>query len=64
MSKINIKLMSEETYATLKRNIDTYVTNFKNNTIDGSWIEDITTGKAFEIKKYLKLNSIILRHTI
>ena len=52
MSKINIKLMSEETYATLKRNIDVYVKNFKNNTNDGSWIEDITPEKAFEIKKY------------
>lgn len=52
MSKINIKLMSEETYATLKRNIDVYVKNFKNNTNDGSWIEDITPEKAFEIKKF------------
>ena len=52
MSKINIKLMSEETYATLKRNIDIYVKNFKNNTNDGLWIEDITTEKAFEVKKF------------
>lgn len=52
MSKINIKLMSEETYATLKRNIDSYVKNFKDNDSDGSWINDITSEKAFEIKKF------------
>lgn len=52
MSKINVKLMSEETYATLKRNIDSYVKNFKDNDSDGSWINDIISEKAFEIKKF------------
>lgn len=52
MSKINVKLMSEETYATLKRNVDSYVKNFKDIDSDGSWINDITSEKAFEIKKF------------
>lgn len=44
--------MSEATYATLKRNIDAYVEEFKNNPSDHSWIYNITTESAFEIKKY------------
>lgn len=52
MSKINIKLMSEEAYATLKKNIDNYVNQFQNSPEDSSWIDSIIADKVFEIKKY------------
>ena len=52
MSKINIKMMSDVTFATLKKNIDSYVENFKENPIDSSWINTITTESAFNIKRY------------
>lgn len=52
MSKINIKMMSDVTFATLKKNIDSYVENFKENSTDSSWINNITTESAFNIKKY------------
>ena len=52
MSKINIKLMSEATYATLRKNIESYSQEFKNNPSDPSWINNITTEGAFETKKY------------
>lgn len=52
MSKINIKLMSDVTYATLKKNIDSYVQYFLDNPKDGSWIDTITSENAFQVKKY------------
>lgn len=52
MSKINIKLMSEVTYATLRKNIDTYASKFTDNPEDSSWINEITKEKAFDVKKY------------
>lgn len=52
MSKINIKLMSDVTFATLKKNINKYADNFVKNPSDGSWINEITSEAAFEIKKY------------
>ena len=52
MSKINIKLMSEATYATLRKNIESYSQEYKNNPSDPSWINNITTEGAFETKKY------------
>ena len=53
MSKINIKMMSDVTYATLKKNIEGYVDSFKNNMTDSSWINDITSEKAFNVKRYM-----------
>ncbi len=53
MSKINIKLMTEVTYATLKKNIESYEHYFHENPIDGDWINSITAEPAFETKKYL-----------
>ena len=52
MSKINIKMMSDVTFATLKKNIDSYVVNFKDNSTNSSWINNITNESAFVIKKY------------
>jgi len=52
MSKINIKFMSEVSYATLRRNIDKYSFEFKNNPKSSKWIETITSEKVFELKKF------------
>lgn len=52
MSKINIKMMSDVTFATLKKNIESYVQNFTESPTDSSWINNITTENAFNIKKY------------
>lgn len=52
MSKINIKMMSDITYATLRKNIEIYVNDFKENPNDFTWINNITTENAFNTKKY------------
>lgn len=53
MSKINVKLMTEVTYATLKKNIDSYVHYFQENPDNGEWIDTITSEPAFETKKFM-----------
>lgn len=52
MSKINIKLMSEAAYVTLKKNIDSYAQEFINNPSDASWVNNVTSENVFETKKY------------
>ena len=52
MSKINIKLMSDSAYATLRKNINTYEEKFRKYPKDYSWINSITNEAVFETKKY------------
>lgn len=53
MSKINVKLMTKETYATLKKNIDSYEHYFQENSDNGEWINTISSDPAFETKKFM-----------
>lgn len=53
MSKINVKLMTKETYATLKKNIDSYEHYFQENPDNGEWINTISSDPAFETKKFM-----------
>lgn len=53
MSKINVKLMTEGTYATLKKNVDSYEHYFHENPDNGEWINTITSEPVFETKKFM-----------
>lgn len=53
MSKINVKLMTEATFATLKKNIDSYEHYFQENPDNGEWINTITSEPIFETKKFM-----------
>lgn len=53
MSKINVKLMTEGMYATLKKNIESYEHYFQENPGNGEWINTITNEPAFETKKFM-----------
>lgn len=52
MSRINIKYMSDETIETLRANLEINTSNLINNPSDFSWIDSITSDKAFITKKY------------
>lgn len=45
--------MTEGTYATLKKNIESYEHYFQENPGDGEWINTITSEPAFETKKFM-----------
>lgn len=52
MSKINIKYMSDETYETLRINLESYIENFINYPQDSSWVYGVTNENTFVTKKF------------
>ena len=53
MSKIYIKLASDECYETLKVNIDVYAEKFQDNPLDNSWIYEALPENPFVEKKLM-----------
>jgi len=60
MMQINIKLMSEEAYKTLQKNLDYYYKILIEHPLDSSWLKNSLGFEPFETKKYT-INDFVLK---
>lgn len=51
--EINIKMMTEEAYITLQKNIGELLEQIKNHPSDSTWLKDFLGFEPYEVKKYV-----------